>query len=215
MLDAQLLQQLPKDNFSKLWFLFEQKEFFTFRHIQNLITAIRFVQQTTEDDFAVDENQNIIRLISNIPIEYEFEISENGDEKIKACVLEGINLLTISIFKNDTIIDNNLLETKEVIPSNDVLNLLENWLVILKNATKTALKQQFGEIEQRITKLLAISQPNNSEKFELQVLTFLQKCDTAAEFDALTEKTAIVAPDSNLTKQLLALIANKRKLYQL
>ncbi len=54
---------------------------------------------------------------------------------------------------------------------------------------------------------------SNEEKFELRVLELLQKCDTAREFDLIREKTEAVAPNSELTKSLLALIQAKRNLY--
>lgn len=212
MFTSQLLQQLPKDASQELWFLFEQQEFYTFKHLRNLIAAIRFVK---DDDFALDENNQIINQFSNIPIEYDFEIHENGDEKIKPYILEGINIYNVNIFKNETFVSIDFMGQDYQISTTATLYLLESWLTVLKNATKEALKKQYNELQIRITQLSETPNISHAEKFELQVLSLLQKCDTTTEFDLLQQKTEIVAANSALTKQLLQLIAAKRAFYQL
>lgn len=126
-----LFQKLPSELKADLWFLFEQSEFYTAQHVRNLIAAIQFVQQAVEDDYSFDTEGKIIENINNVTIEYDFEILENGEEKVKPYITEGENLHTVHIFKEKTIITYDLIEGESYIPTSTTLALLEKWLILL------------------------------------------------------------------------------------
>jgi hypothetical protein len=210
-----LWQKMPEELKADLWFLFEQSEFYTFQHVRNVIAAIQFVQQTGDNDYCFDVEGKIIESSNGLPIGYDFEILENGEEKIKPYITEGENLYTAYIFKEKTVIIDDLTDNKHDIPTNVTLNVLEKWLELLKVETRQLLKQQTIQELKRIEELQLLDAPNNAQKFELQVLTALQKCDTKQEFDLLAQKIVAIAANSELTQKLLVLIQNKRDLYQL
>ncbi len=213
---AAIWPKIPKNVATdQLWFLFEQPEFYQFEYLRNFIKAIRTIRETLQQPFILDESNNIIREISDIPIEYDFQRSENGEEKIKPYILQGENLYSVHIFKDETIVINDIMLTENKIDSQYTLDLVETWFELLKTETKTQLKIQFEANQKRIAELQAVGNKNSFEKFELQVLEYLQKCDTTQEFDLLYQKTSEKASESSLTERLLALIQAKRELYQL
>ncbi len=126
-----LFQKLPSELKADLWFLFEQSEFYTAQHVRNLIAAIQFVQQAGEDNYSFDVEGKIIENINGLPVSYEFEILENGEEKVKPYITEGENLYTVHIFKEKTIITYDLIEGESYIPTSTTLALLEKWLILL------------------------------------------------------------------------------------
>jgi len=199
--------------------LFKKSSFYQFQYVRDLLSALNLLLTRTESpiprtSFFLDDKGEIIENIGEINIFYAHKI-ENGVKIVSPYLLLGEGLRAAYIYPDVVVIRYELSAEEQSIPTAEVFALLQLWLKLLKNDALIQLKEQAEIQKSQIEKLKNDPNPNMAEKFALQVLERLQACDTAQEFDILQAKTATIAPDSELTKKLLALIKAKRDLYQI
>jgi hypothetical protein len=112
---------------TELWFLFKKSEFYEVKYIEGVIFVLKLIQNFSETKFYSEKLKNDFFI-------FEEAREENGITKYYPYIVIGNGLHEARIYSEKTEIRYELNNEVKYLSTNETLELLENWLEILKKS---------------------------------------------------------------------------------